>query len=77
MSPCFPIGDNFTMGVDDAAKAVEFLQPRLAVPMHYGTFEIIEVDPKEFCREGLPTRTTRGDPEDRPVAGILSRWEKA
>jgi len=43
-----PIGDNFTMGIDDAAKAVEFLQPKMAIPMHFKTFDIIEADPKVF-----------------------------
>lgn len=43
-----PIGDNFTMGIDDAALAVEFLEPRLAIPMHYNTFAPITVDPEEF-----------------------------
>jgi L-ascorbate metabolism protein UlaG (beta-lactamase superfamily) len=46
-----PIGDNFTMGIDDAVKAIEFLNPRLAIPMHYGTFGIIEADPNEFKRK--------------------------
>ena len=43
-----PIGDNFTMGIDDAVKAVEFLKPKRTVPIHYGTFDVIDVDPKEF-----------------------------
>ncbi|UCD18624.1 MAG: metal-dependent hydrolase [Candidatus Zixiibacteriota bacterium] len=43
-----PIGDNFTMGVDDAVKAVEFLQPQKVVPMHYKTFPVIDVEPTEF-----------------------------
>ncbi len=43
-----PIGDNFTMGPEDAAKAVEFLKPKIAVPMHYGTFDLIDVDPAKF-----------------------------
>lgn len=43
-----PIGDNFTMGIDDAVKATEFLQPGLVIPMHYGTFDVIDVDPREF-----------------------------
>ncbi len=46
-----PIGDNFTMGIDDAVKAVEFLNPKLAIPMHYNTFGIIEADPEEFKRK--------------------------
>jgi len=46
-----PIGDNFTMGIDDAVKAIEFLNSKLAVPMHYDTFGVIEADPKEFKRK--------------------------
>jgi L-ascorbate metabolism protein UlaG (beta-lactamase superfamily) len=37
------------MGIDDAVKAVEFVQPHLAVPIHYNTFEVIEADPNEFA----------------------------
>jgi L-ascorbate metabolism protein UlaG (beta-lactamase superfamily) len=44
-----PIGDNFTMGPADAAEAVRMLNPRVVVPMHYDTFEIIEQDPKAFA----------------------------
>jgi len=43
-----PIGDNFTMGIDDAVKATEFLQPGLVIPCHFKTFDVIEVDPQEF-----------------------------
>ncbi|MBI1910049.1 MAG: metal-dependent hydrolase [Deltaproteobacteria bacterium] len=43
-----PIGDNYTMGPADAAKAVEFLKPKMAIPMHYRTFPDIEQDPEEF-----------------------------
>lgn len=43
-----PIGDNFTMGITDAAKAVELVAPKMAVPMHYNTFPVIEADPNEF-----------------------------
>jgi len=43
-----PIGYNFTMGIDDAVKAVEFVNPKLAVPMHYNTFSVIESDPEIF-----------------------------
>jgi L-ascorbate metabolism protein UlaG (beta-lactamase superfamily) len=46
-----PIGDNFTMGIDDAVKAIEFLNPKLAIPMHYNTWDIIEADPVEFKRK--------------------------
>ncbi|MCX7735588.1 MAG: MBL fold metallo-hydrolase, partial [Candidatus Kapabacteria bacterium] len=46
-----PIGDNFTMGIDDAVKAVEFVNPELAIPMHYNTFGVIQADPEEFKRK--------------------------
>ncbi len=39
-----PIGDNFTMGPEDAVKAVEFLQPKQAILMHYNTFGVITQD---------------------------------
>jgi L-ascorbate metabolism protein UlaG (beta-lactamase superfamily) len=46
-----PIGDNYTMGIEDAARAVEFVQPRVAIPMHYGTFDVIRADPDAFRRQ--------------------------
>lgn len=46
-----PIGDNFTMGIDDAVIATEFLQPELVIPMHYKTFDVIEADPAEFVKK--------------------------
>ena len=52
-----PIGDNFTMGIDDAVKALEFLKPRAAIPMHYKTFDLIDVDPQEFARQASATGT--------------------
>ncbi len=46
-----PIGDNFTMGPDDALKAVKLLQPRTVIPIHYNTFERIEQDAESWaCR---------------------------
>ncbi len=52
-----PIGDNFTMGIEDAVKAVDFIKPRLAIPMHYNTFDVIKQDPEEFRKAlaGSPT----------------------
>ncbi|MEE8577906.1 MAG: metal-dependent hydrolase [candidate division Zixibacteria bacterium] len=44
-----PIGDNFTMGIDDAVKAVELLRPAQVVPIHYDTFPVIAADPAEFA----------------------------
>ncbi len=39
-----PIGDNFTMGPDDALRAVKLIQPEHVIPVHYNTFELIEQD---------------------------------
>ncbi len=46
-----PIGDNYTMGIDDAVRAVEFVKPQIAIPMHYNTWELIAADPQEFRRK--------------------------
>jgi L-ascorbate metabolism protein UlaG (beta-lactamase superfamily) len=53
-----PIGDNFTMGVDDAVKAVEFLRPKKVVPMHYKTWPVIDAEPAEFIArlKGMATQ---------------------
>jgi L-ascorbate metabolism protein UlaG (beta-lactamase superfamily) len=39
-----PIGDNYTMGPEDALKAIELIKPKLVAPMHYNTYELITVD---------------------------------
>jgi L-ascorbate metabolism protein UlaG (beta-lactamase superfamily) len=44
-----PIGDNFTMGIDDAIKAVEFLHPKKVVPIHYKTWPVIDTEPAELA----------------------------
>ncbi len=46
---CLPIGDNFTMGPDDAVRAVEMIEPQTVIPMHYNTFDMIKQDPKAFA----------------------------
>lgn len=44
-----PIGDNFTMGPDDALRAVKMLNPRHVIPVHYNTWELIEQDPEAWA----------------------------
>jgi L-ascorbate metabolism protein UlaG (beta-lactamase superfamily) len=44
-----PIGDNYTMGPDDALRAARLLRPRLVIPIHYNTFEVIQQDPYAFA----------------------------
>ncbi len=46
-----PIGDNFTMGIDDAVKACSFVKPECAIPMHYNTFDVIQAEPEEFKKK--------------------------
>lgn len=43
-----PIGSRYTMGIREAVKAVEFIQPQIVIPMHYGTTPLIQRDPQEF-----------------------------
>jgi L-ascorbate metabolism protein UlaG (beta-lactamase superfamily) len=43
-----PIGDNFTMGPDDAIKAVQLIKPVTVLPIHYNTWPYIEVDVMAF-----------------------------
>lgn len=43
-----PIGDNFTMGPDDALEAVKMIEPAEVIPVHYDTFEVIQQDPQAF-----------------------------
>ena len=40
-----PIGDNYTMGPDDALRAVKLLRPKQVVPIHYNTWPLIKQDP--------------------------------
>ncbi len=43
-----PIGDNFTMGSDDALRAVKLIKPKVVIPMHYDTMDVIKQDPHDF-----------------------------
>jgi len=46
-----PIGDNFTMGIDDAVEAAKLLQVKKIVPMHYNTFPVIQIDVNLFKKK--------------------------
>ena len=43
-----PIGGNFTMDVRDASIAAGMIKPKIAVPMHYKTWPVIDADPEKF-----------------------------
>lgn len=45
-----PIGDNFTMGPDDALRAVSLIEPKIAIPIHYDTFDLIKQDPHAWAK---------------------------
>ena len=42
---CLPIGDVFTMGPDQAARACAFLGVRQVLPIHHGTFPLLTGTP--------------------------------
>jgi L-ascorbate metabolism protein UlaG (beta-lactamase superfamily) len=44
-----PIGGFYTMGPKEAALAVEFLQPKAILPIHFGTFPPLTGTPKELA----------------------------
>ena len=63
-----PIGDNFTMGPDDALRAVRLIQPKQVIPTHFGTWDIIAQDPQQWARRilaetsAVPTILKPGEP---------------
>ncbi len=46
-----PIGGNFTMGPEDALRAVKLIEPTQVVPIHYNTFDVIKQDPHAWARQ--------------------------
>jgi L-ascorbate metabolism protein UlaG (beta-lactamase superfamily) len=46
-----PIGNNFTMGIDNAVIASDFIRCEKIVGMHYDTFDAIKIDHKEAKRK--------------------------
>jgi len=46
-----PIGGVFTMGPKEAAFAVNLIQPKYAIPEHFGTFPVLAQSADEFVRE--------------------------
>lgn len=43
-----PIGDNYTMGPEDAAIAAQWIGPKAVIPIHYGTFPMLVQEPTDF-----------------------------
>lgn len=44
-----PIGDNYTMGPEDALRAVKMLTPKHVVPIHYSTWDVIRQDAQSWA----------------------------
>ena len=55
-----PIGDNYTMGPEDAVRAVKFLEPRKVMPIHYNTFPVIAQD--EHAWAAQVRKETKAEP---------------
>ncbi len=62
-----PIGDNFTMGPEDALKAADLIGPKMVIPMHYGTWPVIDVDQERFRgpAAGKPWRVSIPTPGEK------------
>jgi L-ascorbate metabolism protein UlaG (beta-lactamase superfamily) len=63
-----PIGDNYTMGPDDALRAVKFLKPRKVVPIHYNTWDLIKQDAEAWGRR------VRQETEAEPLVLKPGQW---
>ncbi len=48
---CLPIGDYYTMGAREAARAVELIEPEKVIPMHYKTFPVLDQSSDKFLEE--------------------------
>lgn len=51
-----PVGDRFTMGPEHGAMAAEWIKPKIAVPMHYGTWPLLVSDISAFTPKGVEVR---------------------
>jgi len=46
-----PIGGRYTMDIEQAVEACKLLKPKIAIPMHYNTWDVIKADPNEFKKK--------------------------
>ncbi len=63
-----PIGDYYTMGPDDALRAVKLIQPKTALPIHYNTFDPIVQDPEAWANR------VRQETQVKPVVLKPGEW---
>ncbi|MDO4541825.1 MAG: metal-dependent hydrolase [Bacillota bacterium] len=55
-----PIGDNFTMGPEDAVVAAKWLGAKTVIPMHYNTYPLIQQDASSFVSEVEAKTSAKG-----------------
>jgi L-ascorbate metabolism protein UlaG (beta-lactamase superfamily) len=46
-----PIGDHYTMGPRSAAEAIRLLGVKTVIPMHFGTFPLLQGTPEQLRQE--------------------------
>lgn len=46
-----PIGDNYTMGPDDAVLALDYLKPKAVIPCHYNTWPVVAADAQAWAEQ--------------------------
>jgi L-ascorbate metabolism protein UlaG (beta-lactamase superfamily) len=63
-----PIGDFYTMGPDDALRALKLLKPRYVLPIHYNTFPPIVQDARAWAAR------VRTDTATEPVVLTPGEW---
>ena len=54
-----PIGDNYTMGPDDALRAVKMLEPKVVIPIHYNTFDLLKQDANAWAERVQKETSTK------------------
>jgi L-ascorbate metabolism protein UlaG (beta-lactamase superfamily) len=54
-----PIGDNFTMGPADALRALKLIQPKVAIPIHYNTWDLIAQDANAWAQRVQKETSTK------------------
>jgi L-ascorbate metabolism protein UlaG (beta-lactamase superfamily) len=63
-----PIGDNYTMGPDDALRAVKLLQPKKVVPIHFNTWPLIAQDANAWAER------VKRETQTQPVVLKPGEW---
>jgi len=63
-----PLGDNYTMGPDDALRAVKLIQPKKVLPIHYNTWDVIAQDAQAWAER------VRRETKTEPVVLKPGEW---